>query len=233
MTPAIHPVLRPDAPRIMVGIPCYTGDVAAEMATGLVCSAGLFSKIDWMIGCCHIGIARDLVANHFVADEQMDKLLFIDTDMVFTPADFKRITSHDLPIVAGLYKGRSDTGKEALCPMQEGEELVSRRLLQVRRAGTGFMCVRKDALLRIMKEFPNRWYQNDSGDRQYHFFPAAFTRDNVVNRMVVQTDDFGFCDLATAAGIEVHVDLGVNLGHKGSKVFRIQFQPNPTHEVPA
>jgi len=209
----------PPRSQVLVGIPCYTGEVAAETVNGLLNSINLFHGISWGIGCCHIGIARDNIVSEFL-NGGWNKLVFIDTDIVFTPQQFQRIISYNMPVVAGVYKTRSVDGDLTLCPWKSGPVPEHRELAHVRRAATGFMAIQRSVFTTIQERFPERAYKSKMGPR-YNFFPAALIHDPNSNEMVVQTDDYGFCDLVNSAGLSVHVDLGVCVGHKGHAIYQV------------
>jgi hypothetical protein len=210
---------------LLIGIPCYTGDIASETVNGLLDSFHLFHGIMWGIGCCHITIARDNIAMRFLAGP-WKKLLFVDTDIVFTPQQMERLTSHDAPVVAGVYKLRSMDGPLAFCPWEKGVLPAHRDLMPVRRAGTGFMAISREALETIIAKQGDRYYKTSEG-RPYNLFPAALTQDPAAGHPVVQTDDYGFCDLCNASGVPVQVDLGVCVGHRGRVLYTVEFPPLP------
>jgi hypothetical protein len=217
---------------ILIAIPCYTGNIAAETVNSLLRSFHLYHGILWGIGCCNITIARDNLATQFL-EGGWKKLVFVDTDIIFTAEQFERLVSYDLPVVAGVYKLRSMDGPLAFSPWKAGILPAHRDLMHVRRAGTGFMAISREALQSIADKDPARWYVTKEG-RRFNFFPAALTLDPATGDQVVQTDDYGFCDLCNKHDLPVHVDLGVCVGHKGTLSFNVEFPPLPLEAtVPA
>lgn len=205
-----------DPRKVQVAVPAYTGDAAAETMNSLLQARQYYEGVNWLIGCCHIGLARNELCRAFLDNGWAEKLVFVDTDIVFTGEHFRRLTNYDEPIVAGIYTLRSPEGKAAFSPDLRYPPPTEHGLWRVRRAATGFMCISKEALLTIREKGGDRWY-DQNGVPVYDFFPSGLTMYNGKRQFI--TDDYGFCDLATISGLPVYVDTAVVVGHKGTITF--------------
>lgn len=137
-------------------------------------------------------------------------LLWIDADMSFPPGALLRLLGHRLPIVGGLYFNRRAPFHPQLLRRQPAERAMddvpmayvydwrreigpdgSGSLLRVDATGAGFLLVERRVFTDVSPD--DGWWSPD-GDA---------------------SDDIWFLRRATAAGYEVFVDTGLELGHLG------------------
>jgi len=204
---------------LAVGIPDQRGVLSFSACSALIQLQGYIQHYIWLQGSAYVGKARNMLAGDFLATGA-DKLLFIDTDLAFQPDQVRRITSHDVDIVAGLYPSKSEAGHVFCWPQQEG--LTG--LQETRRIATGFMCIKREAFLKIQEHHGNRTYYDASVKRDsYDFFPAGleFGGNDPEGRRVWMTEDYAFCEMAAAAGVKVYADYDVRVGHLGACEYKV------------
>lgn len=144
----------------------------------------------------YLGDNRNRVVRHFLEHSDADKLLFVDSDVSFMPADIARLDADDLDVVSGVYYNIFDGTMKPV--MAFGELGCSDEpLLQVDATGAGFLMIRR-ALLEKMAErypFPAEWF-------------ATTVRDGVF-----LGEDFEFCARLKDLGIPLFADLRVQISH--------------------
>ena len=137
-------------------------------------------------------------------ENNYDYLMWIDSDMVFEPFDFKQLLSHDEDIVSGLYMiqktaGIYDIPDEYACVGLNGNKFNrfeyegTRKLVQVRANGMGFMLVKKGVFESIDKPF---------------------------DLTLEKGEDIVFQIKALEQGYKSYVDTSVILGHEKSFIIR-------------
>jgi len=151
--------------------------------------------------------ARDTIAQ-FAAQEDYDYVLFIDSDMVFTADDVKRLVAHDADIVSGLYVTRKGENqnvayKEIITrrkfPKRDPKLIVDSRstgYARVAACGFGFCLIKTSVIKDMLKRYKSL------------FEPFKGVGEDVA-----------FCIRAQKCGYEIFTDFDVKLGHIGETVY--------------
>ena len=137
-------------------------------------------------------------------ERDYDYLMWIDSDMVFEPQNFKQLLSHDKDIVSGLYliqktPGIYDIPHDYACIDLDGNRFNrfeyegTRELKQVRANGMGFMLVKRGVFESIEKPF---------------------------DLTLEKGEDIVFQIKATEQGYKSYVDTSVILGHEKLFIMR-------------
>lgn len=147
--------------------------------------------------------------------ERPTHILWVDADMTFHEGALLRLLDWEVPIVGGLYRGRSEVGNPIVGRKNDrgiwettklyadlhaalaNEEYLYEKIDHV---GTGFMLVD----IRVFDRLERPWFR--------------VVDDDVDNEL---GEDAYFCAQAKAAGIEVAVDLGCQCGHIGKKTYDV------------
>src|SRR5882724_9815946 len=98
----------------------------------------------------HANRGMNKIANDFLQSD-CDVWINIDADMRFRPSDIEHLLSHDLPLVYGIYPKKEDVTNPCIGTFEDIEPNYADPLLWIRRAGRGFMLVKRE-LLEKMKE---------------------------------------------------------------------------------
>lgn len=174
---------------------------------------GLPVRVDVSINDSNADRAMNKAACNFLSSD-CDLWLNIDADIDFTAEHVRRLIAWELPLVYGIYPKKEEATNPCLSTF---EELITRDdgLMEVKRCGRGFMCVRREVLEKMKDDNggPAEGYDNH-GRPEWDFFHSG-----VVNREWL-SEDWRFCDRARALGIPVLVDPRIVLGHEGCKMYR-------------
>jgi len=153
-------------------------------------------------------------------------LLFLDTDLIFSPEHVARLISHDLPFVTGMYPKKQETlawvcNTRADFPPRDPETGLQRILY----GGTGCMLIAREVFEAVIAKFPDLRYDEDDGEDStpiWDFFKVGVHQDEVTGRRRYLSEDWFFCQLALDAGYELFADTNVILKHCGEAVYPLQ-----------
>lgn len=203
----------------------HTGFVASLVRYARNAAKGTSIAFDGTGG--NVAIARNNLTWQFIQTD-CTHLLFIDNDLIFTPEQVERITSHDVPIVGGMYPLKGE-GELELC----GNGFVDREspiqadgLQQLRFIGTGFMLIRRDVIAKmIAADRREIEYQTDApphGTRWDLWRMGVRKTDDARRRYL--TEDWFFCQRANELGFTVWADTQVCLRHIGTAIWPLPHQ---------
>ena len=154
------------------------------------------------------------IATQVFLESSADEMIIIDTDVIFTPDHLRRLLSHDLPLVFGLYPKK--------CPglifpvMSLGEEHPFTKdgpdLVEVARVARGFMRVHR-SVFEQLKPHVEKITCAETGREQWVFWKTLPGGNS---------EDFAFCDLCRAHGIKIMVDQRITAQHEGSARYPIE-----------
>jgi hypothetical protein len=234
---------------LVIGTPCYGGQVTTAYATSLLklqqaCLRRGATDLTVMMqaGDALITRARQNLVAHFLENAPATHLLFVDADIGFEPDQVFRLLDCDADITAAVYPtkridwakfssmaqaGRSHPESEALSYVLEleapGRLALRGRFVKARYAGTGFLMIRRAALVAMIEHYPELRYQRehqiDDPLRGSQWRSALFNcmiEEATGNYM---SEDFSFCRRWTDMGGEIWVDLESRLTHVGSIAF--------------
>jgi hypothetical protein len=217
-------------------------DVSASYGFGLRTHFNSFDSL--------ITRARNTMVAEFLTDSRFTHLMWIDGDIGFKGADVVRLLKANRPVVAGVYPLKSDGWPSSGLPEplaagttkaefrarfatypavgQAGKlEPDADGFLEVLYAPTGFMLIRREVFLALMRRFPElhcraRLQGRDEHDAgapaslHYAFFDTMIdpqTRSYL-------SEDYAFCRRIESIGITPVVDTRSNFTHQGVAVFQ-------------
>jgi FkbM family methyltransferase len=187
-----------------------------------------------------VAMARNNFVWQFLQTDA-DRLLMLDSDLIFEPEHVERILSHDEDIVGGCYPIKGE-GELSLC----GNGLLNREepirpdgLQRLRYIGTGFMCIRRHVIEAMIEaDRAEIEYQKDEPPHrtQWDLFRMG-VRPTADARRRYLTEDWFFCQRANELGFKVWADTQVCLRHIGTAIWPLPHQreqPTPTlhHSIP-
>lgn len=168
--------------------------------------------------------ARNAAASRFLDNPDMSHLLFIDTDIMFKPSDVLLLLESNKPIIGAAYpkkyvKQRTEYPvdftingsimKNSTCP--------EKYIYEAQYIPTGFICITKDALMKIKDKRPDIKYINNidgyttKTNEFYNFFQCIV--DNETNYYL--SEDFSFCKMCKECNISVYIYSNITLRHIG------------------
>jgi hypothetical protein len=221
----------PPAVVLSVAIPVY-GGVDPHFYTSMLGLVGRRGSRDYalrvppaLIGESLVSRARNRLACDFLRTDSTH-LLFIDSDLIFSPEDVDRIASHaarGVPIVAGLYP-KKQVQLGWVCNLLEPSPPADEHdLVPVKYAGTGFLCIAREVLEKMMKTHPEARYDPDDGDEWpgdlWDFFPVGIRECPETGRRRYLSEDWWFCQRAWDMGYPVMMDQRIILKHVGQFVY--------------
>ena len=171
--------------------------------------------------------ARNRLACDFLASDATH-LLFIDSDLIFSPEHVDRIAGHaarGVPIVAGLYPKKQRALGWVCNVLEPCPEPDEHDLQPVKYAGTGFLCIARAVFEAMMAAYPEARYDPDDGDAWdrdlWEFFPVGIRECPETGRRRLLSEDWWFCQRARDLGYEVMMDTRIVLKHVGQFIYPI------------
>lgn len=153
------------------------------------------------------------IATKLFMESGVDRMLVIDTDVIFEPRDVALLLSHDVPFVAGLYPKKVRGLEFPMMPLNENDTPADifaddphfpgvEPLVEVAAIARGFCAIKRE----VFEKVGSTWKNMPDGS----------------------SEDFELCKRMRAAGIKVLVDQRVLLKHEGSAVYPIPgtFEPD-------
>jgi hypothetical protein len=176
--------------------------------------------LGWKSG-VNVSSARNSICQKFLDKSQAEWLWMLDTDMVFKPDVLERLLAEadpeKAPVVGGLCFGVDNgryfptlydlTGTEDDIQFVRYDEWAPNTMMQVFATGAACLLIHRTALERI-RDFQPPHRQGKPG------FSDAFPwfQETDFNGRVMG-EDITFCLRAGTAGMPVHVNTAVTLGH--------------------
>jgi hypothetical protein len=210
--------------KLFIGIPSYGGISMQFAACMLTLARTEDLELSLRIGDSYLGKARNELTMDFLNGD-CDKMLQIDNDILFTKADVARITSHDVPIVGGVYYKKEANPVVVAEALEKGRKNADENgLLEVKYMGTGFLCVQRQVFEKMIKVYEHEpwfWYI-DEGTKEirYDFWPHGV--NTKLHRWL--SEDWGFGQRASELGIESYADTKCVLRHFGQAIFPLDLQ---------
>ena len=201
--------------------------------------------------------ARNVLLAYFLASDYT-RLIFVDADIEFNIEDILKLYAHNKDVVVGAYpkKGvnwqriKDSVSSDPNTPKTDREIAamgsdyainfkflnkdtntigVENGLIKLHDAGTGFMMIKREAILKILKAYPEIKYNNDvniSEDLSDHFYALFDTMIDPVDRRYL-SEDYTFCRRWQDIGGDIWLDPSISLNHYGS----FCFQGNPAQII--
>jgi hypothetical protein len=141
-----------------------------------------------------------------------DRMLVIDTDVIFEPRHVAMLLSHDVPFVAGIYPKKVPGLEFPMMPLDPSDSPTdifsddpnAKPLVEVAAIARGFSLIKRE----VFEAVGSTWNNMPDGS----------------------SEDFELCQRMRAAGIKVLVDQRVTLKHEGSAVYPIPGTFEPDNE---
>jgi len=220
---------------------CWTNLLAWCLANGIrpILSRKYSNNIYFSRTMCLGGdVMRGQNQKPFNGKIDYDYIMWIDSDILFTPQQFARLLSHNVNIVSGVYLME---GGEALATVKDWDEEFFKK-----HGHFEFMTladIEKDSEERLSKQSAEKDKQTDCSSNpqseihnpqlievdytgmgfmlvrkgvfeslEYPWFRAIEKR--IGNMVDFTTEDVAFCLRAKENGFRIHIDTNVKLGHQ-------------------
>ena len=198
--------------------------------------------------------ARNVLVAYFL-NSDYTHLMFVDADIEFQVEDMLKLFVHNKDIAVGAYpkKGvnwshikegilmdpsRQHTNQQigalgsdyAINFKFQNKETktvaVENGLIKLHDAGTGFMMIKRETILKMIEKYPELKYNNDvqmgGVDLKDNFYALFDTMIDPIDRRYL-SEDYTFCRRWQAMDGDIWLDPSISLNHYGS----FCFQGNP------
>ena len=206
---------------ILIATPAFGGQVCADYTESLVNTVSLFTSLGIKFTVKFINNqivtrARNMLCHTFMTNESFTHMIFIDADLVWHPQQILALLSHDLECVIGCYPNKHyywQNDKLILnnsSQVESPEIIVKEHLVKLKYAATGFMLLKKSALIKIQHDIQQFVLPSNTGIQMiYNYFDCNVVDNNYL------TEDYYFSHLLNKNGGEVFADKRINLQHIG------------------
>jgi hypothetical protein len=159
---------------------------------------------------CGVEWNRNKLVSVFLASEATH-LLFVDTDMAWSPKTVLRWALEDRDIVAGAALARRmDAAQWNVQPVDPPQEPDEKGYVRVARAGTGLMMIAR-RVLEKMSEAAEPYFETYDVERKPLRRLFYFDIDPVTREL--RGEDYNFTRDAQVAGFDVWCDTDARVGH--------------------
>jgi hypothetical protein len=180
-------------------------------------------RVDRSKGSSAIDIARNIRATEAVT-EGYDSVLFIDSDMLFDPADAITLLRSPEPVIAGAYAAKKLGNGQLNADFEDGVTSVrfgdwADRLYPVKAVGAGFLRIKTAALKQIARTLELPWCR--MAERfAWPFFQPMILRQDDGNFYL--GEDYSFIHRCRQAGLVPKVDTSFRVYHIGDYAYGLE-----------
>ena len=215
--------------KLFVAVPVY-GGVCVEFLQCLMklqANPPCEMSLQFLPGDSLVSRARNTLTASFLKTD-CTHLLFIDSDLIFSPDTVRRLIAHDKEVIGGFYPKKKQGAVEWVCnSFVEGQQPPQPDGLQsLRYMGTGFLMVRRSVFEQMIEKY--------GATIAYHPDPAPHTTEYDIWPVGPYTDakgftrylseDWYFCQRWLDMGGTVWGDTHIHLHHVGQAVYPLQTQ---------
>lgn len=159
---------------------------------------------------------RNGIVKRFI-DSPAEVLVFIDSDMVYTPETIETLAYSQFDIAVANYRNRHSEVKWMAEAKRENGEVLGTQVdgntwISTDRAGTGIMAIKRTTIERMMACYPRLRYEDNGTD-----YPCLF--DFRLSEGKYHGEDYSFCKLAIDAGCKIYILADCFIGHIGDTVY--------------
>ncbi len=177
-------------------------------------------RVDYSKGASAIDVTRNILASDAIR-EDLESILFIDSDMMFDPADAVRLFLRPEPVVAGVYAAKklgngqlnADFGPDVRS-IKMGEWAAEP--VPCFKVGAGFLRIKVDFLRRMRDELKLPLCRV-AHTHAWPFFQPAIVQEEGETRYL--GEDYSFCWRCRQIGVPVMIDASFRLYHIGDYAF--------------
>lgn len=204
----------PSGLKVMIGIPVGRDlpkeTVLSLFATGVQChKMGIETRLSMTSAVTQL--ARNLVLAEFLKSD-CDRLFWIDSDMVWDPADFLRLVALSTVkhVICCTYPAKIEGPLTYLVNVPPGSPVEEYGLVRCNGAGLGFCIMDREAAEAVSAMHPMVTDQMNGAE-----YRAVFRFD--VHEGHFRTEDIAFMADLNSVGMQVWLDPHVALGHMGMR----------------
>ena len=190
--------------------------------------------------------ARNTLSAMFLANPIFTHIMFIDADIGFNPKDVIKLIARDRDVVVGAYPKKNinwnsvmikakELNKDNFIELAQNQASyvlnikfdnesrikLTKGLISVHDAGTGFMLIKRNVILKMCKNFSETKYKDDIGhnSKLNEYFYALFDTMIDPDSKRYLSEDYTFCRRWQSIGGEIWLDPTIDLDHIGSHTY--------------
>lgn len=206
-----------DPNSVLICTPVRDGRFHTGYVVGMMQSNGLHNGWLPYSGQSDIYIARNVLANAFLAQKQYETMVCIDSDIAFTRGDLQNLIESDGDVVSGIYPDKTQP-PQPFCRDENGnnvahKDIPPQGMIRSKFIPGGFFKVERRAIDTIIAGAHVDLYGN-SEELVYAFYCTRYARNDKGSRYMV-SEDFSFSVLLEEAGIQAWTNCGIRVGHDG------------------
>ena len=229
---------------LFIATPCYGGLVNVQYMESVVQLIMLCAQQNIKVNFFKIPFeslisrARNVCASAFL-QSGFSHMIFIDSDIEFKAIDVINLLNADEDIIGGMYPTKKinySELKEKVSESTSYQELISKSVNYTSQGvknpvkknicesdyiATGFMMIKREVFLKLIKQKPEIKYKNDIPaytNYTYNDYMYDFFQTKIINEKYV-SEDYGFCYLWKEIGGKIYSKIDINLNHIGSMVY--------------
>lgn len=213
--------------KVHIAMPCYGGMLSEPTFISFIKFANTAKElgIGWTLGTIAneslISRARNTLVAKFLQRSENTHLMFIDADIGWEPWHLLLLLDRRKDIIGGLYPMKTMPIKWVINGF-DGAETDEYGLQEVSKAGTGFLCIKREVFDKLKEHDSVVPYKNDTGmDRIYDSHLYTYF-DTAVRQGRYYSEDWTFCENWRDLGGKVYVDKRILLNHHGSMSYCVE-----------
>lgn len=192
-----------------------TKDPTCKSVCDLLIKRGdIRADVRWITGDALIGRSRSRAASKFLWCDDSPYMIFIDTDIVFTPEDIERLyrgMQAGYEVIAGGYA----VGDGTYLPIQcEGPVAIDGKIHEAKYVSTGFMGISRKALQKVKNDLKLPLLHKDNWAECWPFFESGA----LAEESIYLSEDWDFCRKCRKVGVKVYFHTGVLVGHDKDRI---------------
>lgn len=207
--------------KVIIGTPSYDGKIDANYVdalhrTSLIAySEGIYV---FPLFICYDALVQRARNDIFkiAIESDVEDLIFIDGDEAWEPNDFIKLLSHDVDVVGGTARKKTDL-EQYVVKIIEGNGLKREEngLIKVEGIGTGFTRLSRRAMQAVWDQ--SEEYEGDNGIKNRMVFDISIKEGKLIS------EDISLCHKLTKAGITIWFDPTITCDHIGIKNYKGNF----------
>ena len=215
---------------VFFATPCYGGMLTDQFFLSMFRTSqtlmrnGINFRITTLRNESLVTRARNILTAMFL-ESDCTHLMFIDSDIEFSDESVLRALAYDKPIMAAAYPKKALPIQYAInfkfVDQNTKQIRVENGAVEVLDASTGFFLIKREVIEKMIAEYPELHYRNDSNIDEkfnkycYSLFDTIHDPDD--NRYL--SEDYTFCRRWQKIGGEIWLDPNTKLNHVGSYTF--------------
>ena len=175
-----------------------------------------------VVGDALIGRARSIIASQFLKLRMAPYMVFVDSDIVFTPDDLKRLYGHlkaGYEYIGGLYTVK--TAAHSAHYGLGGQTVIDGKITEVKYLSAGFTGLSRSLLERMVKELELPLLHKDEWCECYPFFESQRYLDEEKGAIYI-SEDWDFTVKARKVGVKAYCDTGIRVAHIGTTAWTVE-----------